>query len=127
GPSSQTGAHESGGVAGKALGPRNSPPAGAAAENSDRGGLVLLLPPPDCLASSLVFIEVAVRRLVNALPVLARRPGGDPHTDLDVLRRAHAQGGLVDRPAQPCCHIPRPIEIRLWHRDCKLVAANSRA
>src|SRR5438552_14006256 len=105
----------------------DSPPARAAAQDPDRRRLVLLPPASQSLASPLVLVQVSIGRLVDGLPILARGPRGDPDADLDVLRRAHPQSGVVDRAAEAGRHVAGAIDVRLRHGDRKLIAAYPRA
>src|SRR5260370_35630777 len=98
--------------------------AGAAQQRDRR---LVLLPAARGLAAPLVLIEVAVGGLVDALPVLAFPPSRDPDADLDLLLGLHAQPRLVDRAAQPRCHVTRAFEVGLRHRDRELVSTDARA
>src|SRR5256712_3250528 len=105
----------------------DSPPGRAAAQNPDRRRLGLLAPAWQSLAAPLVLVQVSIGRLVDGLPILARGPCGDPDADLDVLRRAHPQSGVVDGGAEAGRHVAGAIDVRLRHGDRKLIAAYPRA
>src|SRR5690242_2322520 len=90
------------------LSPRHPPPPGST-QDPDLRRLVFLLPSPDRLAPALVLVQVGVGGLVHGLPVLAGPPRRDAHTDLDVLGRAHAEGGVFDRTAQADRNVARAV------------------
>src|SRR5258708_31740066 len=106
--------------------PCEAPPS-SPAQHPYRYDWPLLRVRPQGFAPPLVLVEHAIDHLVGHLPVLARPPCGEPHADLDRLRRSRGQAGLDHRGAQPRHDIISMSTVGFRHRQAKLMPTDTRA